>query len=72
MTIKWGIWNTNTRRFCYGIAAKDRAAAYAAFNRVAPKKVQHHRCYEVKPIPKEWINPPNVQYAKQKRRENRE
>lgn len=67
--MKYGIWNTNTRRFCFGIRAKDRAAAYAAFSRTAPKQVRHHRCYEVKPIPPGWVNPPKVEYARQRGRE---
>lgn len=69
--MKWGIWNTNTNRFCFGISAKDQAAAYAAFRRAAPKKVQHHRCYTVRPIPRDWKNPPNVLCARQKNREAR-
>lgn len=67
--MKWGIWNTNTRRFCFGIQAKDRAAAYAAFNRKAPRQVRHHRCYSVRPIPRDWVNPPNVYCARQRRKE---
>ena len=67
--MRWGIWNSNTRRFCFGIQARDKAAAYAAFNRTAPKQVRHHRCYEVRPIPRDWVNPPNVEYARQRRKE---
>ena len=69
--MKWGVWNTNTKRFCFGIETRDKAAAYAAFNRAAPKQVRHHRCYVVKPIPKDWVNPPNVYCARQRRKEKK-
>ena len=69
--MKWGIWNVNTKRFCYGIEAKNQAAAYAAFNRVAPKNVRRHRCYTVRPIPRDWENPPNLFCARQRNREER-
>lgn len=69
--MKWGIWNTNTRRFCYGIETRDQAGAYKAFNRIAPKQVRHHRCYTVRPIPPDWVNPPNPHCARQRNKEAR-
>ena len=56
---KWGVWNGVTKRFCFGIRARDKAEAYRQFQARAPKKLQYRWRYEVKPIPRDWVNPPN-------------
>lgn len=57
--MSYGVWNNVTKRFCFGIAAKTREEAQIEFCAKAPKPVLYRWRYEVKPIPKSWVNPKN-------------
>ena len=57
--MSYGVWNSLTHRFCFGIAEPTRDAAQMKFYKQAPLELKRRYRYEVKPIPKGWINPPN-------------
>lgn len=57
--MNYGVWNCVTKRFCYGISASTREEAQMEFVRKASWDVKYRYRYEVKPIPKGWVNPKN-------------
>lgn len=57
--MSYGVWNCVTKRFCFGISAPTRDEAQVEFYKKAPGKAKYRWRYEVKPIPKGWVNPKN-------------
>lgn len=62
-SIRYGIWNTVTERFCFGIRTATKVDAYREFYEKANVQPGSLWKYEVKVIPKNWKNPKNPNYA---------
>lgn len=62
--MSYGVWNCVTKRFCFGIAAQTRDEARTEFCEKAPETAKYRYRYEVKPIPKGWVNPKNPLWRK--------
>lgn len=56
----YGVWNSVDKRFMYGIQAPTKEEAWNEFTDKCPG----WRCwrFEVKAIPKDWVNPKNLRY----------
>ena len=64
MILLYGIWNSVTKRFVYGIKEFDQETAWKKFVNMVPKEIYMKWRYEVRKIPKGWVNPKNVNYRR--------
>lgn len=64
----YGVWNSITEKFVYGIKAETKEEAERALREIAGKGSYCWR-YTVKPIPDGFVNPPNDRYENKKKRE---
>lgn len=60
----YGIWNSVTKRFVYGIKEFNQETAWKKFVNMVPKEIHMKWRYEVRKIPKGWVNPKNVNYRR--------
>ena len=57
----YGVWNTMTKRFVFGIAEETKGrASRALFHKIGRKAYKWR--YEVRKIPPNWKNPKNPNY----------
>lgn len=64
MILLYGIWNSVTKRFVYGIKEFEKEMAWKKFVNMVPKEIYMKWRYEVRKIPKGWVNPKNVNYRR--------
>lgn len=64
----YGIWNSITKRFVFGISEPTKTLALKKFKQLNPGGWRCHR-YDIRRVPTKWTNPPNPQYQKKKKTE---
>jgi len=56
----WGIWNSITKRFVFGIVEATKGRAEREFKRKVGKDTYYKWRYEARRIPPNWKNPKNA------------